>query len=159
MANDFEYVKDYEEPCLSQWPEAPEADLYSDLQDWGIVKLSSLDEMENWYDKVHVEVHVEHSQVTAAELRFTRLKREWIRGTEKSSILSQIVLHSAYQQIIAMGPEAIPLILRSLQHELDHWFWALTILNEGCDVAEGATRMPEAAEAWLHWGKEKGHLD
>lgn len=161
MANDFEYLEDSQHSWPTGAHETPEEDVHALLDEWGVFRSPAiaLKQLEEWYGRVHVSVAVEMSQCTGAQLRFDRLKKEWIRGTEKSSILSQIVLHPAYQQIIAMGPEVIPLILHSLQRNLDHWFWALKILNERCDVAEGATTMQSAAEAWLAWGREKGYLD
>ena len=33
--------------------------------------------------------------------------------------------HPAYQQIISMGEAALPLILRELERNKDHWFLAL----------------------------------
>lgn len=90
---------------------------------------------------------------------FTRLSEMWRTETAMLSNLSQIVMHPAYQQIIAMGTVAIPLILHSLKTEPYHWFWALKILNGGVDVAEGATTLPDAAAAWIRWGRENGHLD
>jgi hypothetical protein len=163
MAAEIEYLnKTPPETCGSSLTESPSDDERASLLEWGIT-ISSLEEMENWYGRVHVGVTawvpvVERANVTGAELRFNRLRKEWIHGTGKLSILSQIILHPAYQQIIAMGPEAIPLILRSLERKIDHWFWALTILNEGADVAEGAVTLRSAADAWLRWGRENGHL-
>jgi hypothetical protein len=158
MATDFEYVKGNPDPCLELWMENPYGDLGSSLDDWGIAKIASLGEMENWYEKVHTTVVVDISAGTPEELRFNYLKKKWIRGTEKLSILSQIILHPAYQQIIAMGPKAIPFILSSLEKETDHWFWALKMLNEDDDVAEGEDTMAGAAAAWLRWGRENGYL-
>src|ERR1700722_17867114 len=108
MATDFEYVND-NEPCLEQWIQNPYGDVHSILLDWGLVKAVSITEMEEWYEKAHAVVVVETSKnLDPVEMRFNRLKKEWIRGTEKLSILSQIVLHPAYQQIIATGPRVIP---------------------------------------------------
>jgi hypothetical protein len=155
MATNFEYVKSDQDMCLNLWIENP----YGDAHEWEIEKVASLGEMENWYGKAHATVEVEVKISTVmSELRFNRLKKEWIRGTEKLSILSQIILHPAYQQIIAMGPQAIPFVLRSLEKEPDHWFWALKMLNEDNDVAEGENTMAGAAAAWLRWGRENGYL-
>ena len=155
MASEFKYLEN-EDFCESEW-----RDFHSPadpvLDDWG--ELYSLEGLESWYGKIVLNAAVEPEEVTAAQLRFIRLRKEWILGTEKLSILSQIVLHPAYQQIIAMGPEAIPLILQSLEAKPDHWFWALKMLNDGVDVAEGQDTLSGAAVAWLKWGREKGYLD
>lgn len=160
MANDFEYLEDSQHI----WPEGvhdtPNDDLHVLLDEWGIYKSPAiaLKQLEEWYGRVHVSVSLEMPPCTGAQLRFERLKKEWIRGTEKLSNLAQIIMHPAYQQIIAIGPDAIPLILRSLREQSDHWFWALKMLNNNEDVAEGAETVPAAAAAWLKWGREKGYL-
>lgn len=148
-------------PCPPGLDKTDDKDSREALIEWGL-SVSSLAEMEDWYGRVHdpiVKVVVEVSEPDGNEARFHRLRREWIRETDKFSRLTDIVMHPAYQQIIAIGPEAIPLILQSLENEVDHWFWALKMLNKGVDVAEGAETMPAAAATWLKWGRENGHLD
>jgi hypothetical protein len=62
-----------------------------------------------------------------------------------------------YQQIIGMGPGAVPLILAELSQETDHWFWALeAISSENPVPPEAAGDVEKAAEAWLDWGRRKG---
>ena len=170
MANDFEYLEDHQQPWLTGAQEGPEEDVHSLLNEWGIGRYTathavrhsphSLQKyLEEWFIRAHVEKNVELPPCTGAELRFNRLKKEWIKRTEKLSNLAQIILDPAYQQIIAMGKEALPLILRSLEAETDHWFWALKIINDNEDVAEGAETLATATAAWLRWGREKGYLD
>jgi len=155
MPTDFEYVETDRAPCFSSRPEIPEIE--PDLYDWGISQLASPEQMESWYHNTHVVASADVSDNLQA--RFLRLREEWIRGTADCSILSQIVLHPAYQQIIAMGPSVIPLILQSLVDETDHWFWALKVLNRGNDVAEGSLTMREAAVSWIDWGRKGGYLE
>ena len=65
----------------------------------------------------------------------------------------------AYQQIIGMGLDALPLILRELQQEADHWFWALRAIT-GIDPVpkSSAGKIEEMRDAWLAWGYERGIL-
>ncbi|MGP8258841.1 MAG: hypothetical protein ACLQM6_02695 [Acidobacteriaceae bacterium] len=148
---EIEYITGEREGCPPCWP---------DLETDGFHFSFYEDEMEDWYEKEHPRVVVEIVSTTSpTEARFLQLRKEWIRGTEKLSRLSEIVLHPAYQQIIAMGSEAIPFILKSLERQTDHWFWALKMLNKGKDVAEGIETMEGAASAWLKWGTEQGYLD
>jgi len=74
-----------------------------------------------------------------------------------SSSLDQAYMHPAYQQIIGIGPAAIPLILRELEQQSDHWFWALFALT-GETPAEGTETVDEARAAWLSWGRERGYI-
>src|ERR1041385_3067205 len=50
-------------------------------------------------------------------LKFLRLTAEWRKNTRYKSSFRQIVLDPAYQRIIMMGEEAIPLILSELQRK------------------------------------------
>ncbi|PWU20449.1 MAG: hypothetical protein C5B50_03840 [Verrucomicrobia bacterium] len=67
------------------------------------------------------------------------------------------MLHPAYQRIIGFGPVAIPLILRELEREPAHWFWALNAISGEDPAPEGST-FDEAAAAWLKWGRERGYI-
>jgi hypothetical protein len=88
-------------------------------------------------------------------LIFSRLLREWKDETEYATSVSEAALHPAYQQIIGLGPQVVPLIIRELAAELDHWFWALASIT-GLDVAEGATTLADAATRWTEWAQAQG---
>ena len=91
--------------------------------------------------------------------QFKKLTREWKQETAIAGHLSKIVLHPAYQRIMAMGPDVIPLILEDLSHESAHWFWALhNLVPIGSDPAEGFTTIRDARRAWLEWGKREGYI-
>jgi hypothetical protein len=63
----------------------------------------------------------------------------------------------AYQKIIGMGSAAVPSLLRELETDLDHWFWALMAIAEADPVPEAARGDGEAmAQAWLKWAQERG---
>lgn len=68
-------------------------------------------------------------------------------------------MHPAYQGIIGLGPIALPLILRELEKELDHWFWALKAISGEDPVSpQNRGKMREMTDAWLNWGREKGYV-
>ena len=90
--------------------------------------------------------------------RFNQLAGRWSEETELSSVHSKAILHRAYQQIIALGPVAVPLILERLRDQPDHWFWALTILTDE-NPASAASSFTEARDAWLDWGATAGYLE
>lgn len=96
---------------------------------------------------------------TEAERHFVELAEEWREDTAFTSALTDIILHPAYQRIIGMGPESIPLILRELQSNPEQWFWALRALTGEDPVdAEDAGRVRKMAEAWLDWGRRQGYI-
>lgn len=89
------------------------------------------------------------------EVEFENLADTWEQATDFESVVARKVMHPAYQRIIGMGYNALPLILRRLQREPRQWFWALTSIT-GEDPAEGQTSADGAARAWLEWGRRRG---
>ncbi len=89
--------------------------------------------------------------------RFDRLVRRWREETKWLSSTTEIAMHPAYQAIIGMGPEALPMIIDDLRDNSGYWYWALqAISNEEpvppCD--RGVINRMKAA--WLRWAEEKG---
>ena len=91
--------------------------------------------------------------------RFQTLRDDWKSRTQHLSNVAQIALVFSYQQIIGMGPNAVPLILAELQQEPDHWFWALeAITGENPVPKQDAGDVEASTRAWLEWGKRNGLL-
>jgi hypothetical protein len=96
--------------------------------------------------------------VETLERRFRRLADAWRAETAYLSSSTAIFEHPAYQEIIQMGPEAIPLLLRELSADPDHWAWALTsITGENPVPPADRGNLPRMTEAWLRWGREHGY--
>lgn len=73
------------------------------------------------------------------------------------SSIREIVLHPSYQQIVGMGPQALPLILRELEDNPGHWFWALrAITGEDPVLPDHQGIVAEMAQDWLDWAMTKG---
>ena len=53
---------------------------------------------------------------------FHRLAAIWQMDTIHLSDVNEKCSHPAYQQIIALGPDVLPLIFAELETEPDHWF-------------------------------------
>lgn len=91
--------------------------------------------------------------------RFAQLVAQWKARSQHMSNTAQMAMLQPYQQIIGMGAPAVPLILQELQREPDHWFWALEAITQENPVPpEAAGRVPQMAEAWINWGKQRGYL-
>lgn len=88
----------------------------------------------------------------AVRHQFEELADIWRRETRGAPFLITRVTHWAYQRIIGLGPKVLPLILRELERETDHWYWALNAIS-GEDPAEGVEDFEEAAARWLEWGR------
>ncbi|MDP1996239.1 MAG: hypothetical protein Q8J90_03490 [Gallionella sp.] len=90
--------------------------------------------------------------------KFEKLVTEW--KTSRSSINSgtEMFTHPAYQKIIGMGIEAVPLILKEMGINIDHWFWALKAIT-GKDPVPPAHRgrLKLMTKDWLSWAKKQGY--
>jgi hypothetical protein len=90
--------------------------------------------------------------------QFRRLVAVWQAETGHLSSTAQMAAHPAYQQIISLGAPAIPLLLRQLETQLDHWYMALeAISGENPVAANDRGCLVPTAKAWLRWGREKGY--
>jgi len=91
--------------------------------------------------------------------RFDRLAEQWREDCKHSSFVTDRAMHPAYQQIIGMGRDALPLILEDLQRKPDHWFWALrAITGEDPVPPESKGKLREMTAAWLKWAREQQHV-
>jgi hypothetical protein len=92
-------------------------------------------------------------------IRFFNLKSQWEKETVTLSSVTEIAIHPCYQQIIGMGPSAIPLILNEMAYKPGHWFWALkAITGEDPISPEHRGRIKEMTKSWLQWGKNQDYL-
>jgi hypothetical protein len=90
--------------------------------------------------------------------RFDQLVIEWKKATRFSSSTREMAMHPAYQRIIGMGPAAVPFLLRELEVDPDHWFWALAaITGEDPVPPEDRGRLKRMAASWLNWGRQQGY--
>jgi hypothetical protein len=97
--------------------------------------------------------------IAVDKYRFRRLASDWRRETINLSSSTRMVMHRAYQQIIGMGPAAVPLILRELQVRPDWWFWALQAITEADPVPpEAHGSLEQMTAAWIEWGHHHGYL-
>jgi hypothetical protein len=106
-----------------------------------------------------VELVLARSSPATADLEaeFEALARRWERETAVESFPHRKAMHPAYQEIIAFGPRAIPLLLRRLERRPGHWFWALRALTRD-DPAADSDDPRSARAAWLEWGRQHGYL-
>ena len=92
------------------------------------------------------------------EERFLRLAAVWHRETAYLSSMTEASSHPAYQEIIHLGPEVVPLLLRDLQAHHSHWFAALRAITGAEPIPPSvAGDIPKMAEAWLCWAKDNDY--
>ncbi len=96
---------------------------------------------------------------TDIEADFQRLATEWKQETAHLSSPEMIAAHRAYQEIIGMGKNAIPFILRDLEDSPSQWFWALrSIVGESPVRPEDRGDVDAMAAAWLEWGRRNLYI-
>lgn len=95
---------------------------------------------------------------TSHEEKFNALAAEWRRLRDEGSSTAPLV-NDAYGQIVAMGWEAVPFLLREVEQKSGHWFTALKWIT-GEDVVKPEMRgnIRAIREAWLQWGIAARHL-
>jgi hypothetical protein len=91
--------------------------------------------------------------------RFNGLAKTWLKESRNMSSASQKAMLPAYQQIIGLGPVAVPLILERLKQEPNQWFWALRAITSADPVPdEHVGRVQDMADDWIQWGRTNGIL-
>ncbi|GAB4281999.1 MAG: hypothetical protein Fur0025_10840 [Oscillatoriaceae cyanobacterium] len=90
--------------------------------------------------------------------KFEMLAMEWELAVGGSSFGAEKYSHPAYQEIIAMGSAAIPLLLRELEQRPNHWFEALRAIACVNPIQPSDRgRIKQMTAAWLQWGQENGY--
>lgn len=81
---------------------------------------------------------------------FNRLVQQWTQDIVFTSSSHDIILHWAYQQVIGLGPQIIPLIYEEMVAGELHWNWALYAIT-GEDVAANTDSPRAATDVWIRW--------
>jgi hypothetical protein len=99
-----------------------------------------------------------NQQAETVEQRFRRLAAAWQAAVAYQSSTTLRNNHPAYQEIIALGPDVVPLLLRDLEENQTHWFAALREVTGANPIPESAAgNIPKMVEAWLRWAKDNGY--
>ena len=90
--------------------------------------------------------------------KFYTLAAEWQNEVEGMSSTVQMSQHPAYQEIINMGSQVVPLLLSELKKNPIYWLAALNeITGENPIKPEQRGRVKQMASAWIEWGKDRGY--
>ena len=82
--------------------------------------------------------------------RFERLAQQWVFDTMFYSSSHDIIMHWAYQQVIGLGPQVLPLIYEKMVAGDLHWTWALSAIV-GDDPAADIDSPRAATDVWIRW--------
>jgi hypothetical protein len=92
------------------------------------------------------------------EERFRQLAEAWHQAVVHVSSTTRRYNHPAYQEIIRMGPDVVPLLLRDMEKNQTHWFSALRQITGANPIAESAAgQIPEMVDACLRWAGDHGY--
>jgi hypothetical protein len=94
-------------------------------------------------------------------LKFQRLAKDWQAQRSIRSSITSIAMMPAYQSIIGMGDDAIPLIIARLRSEgddPDQWFWALKHITQEDPVdPQDRGDFSKMARTWIRWAEDEGY--
>lgn len=89
--------------------------------------------------------------------RFRQLADDWSSNTNHISSIDDLTSYPSYREIIGLGWDVVPFLLKDLQENKRFWFPALAAITnvrpfDSSDAGNGK-RM---TDAWIRWGKRKG---
>ncbi len=90
------------------------------------------------------------------ENRFNRLAKEWAASVGNISSLTVMAEHPRYREIINLGWDVVPFLLRDLQQNRGFWFPALSAITKITPFdPRDAGNGKRMTKAWIEWGKRK----
>ena len=92
--------------------------------------------------------------------KFDTYSAIWRNETMFSSSITEITNNSAYRSIIGLGTEVIPLIIKDLEINENHWFSALEALTgENPIKKEHRGIVKFMKNDWLDWAYKNNQID
>jgi hypothetical protein len=122
--------------------------------DWCRVKTPDRIILGSSFDVDAVE-HTEDAKRTV-ESEFNKLAREWSGAVGNVSSLTAMAEHPKYREIINLGWDVVPFLLRDLQRNRRFWLPALTKITTVQPYDPRDTgNSKRMINAWIEWGKKK----
>lgn len=102
-----------------------------------------------------VLINTRPNEISDLEKQFNKLASDWKKQTAIYSNTLHIIRNDNYLDIIGMGKDALPLILRDLEKAPGHWFVALKAIAKDNPVPKNAYgNIDQMRFYWLQWGKK-----
>jgi hypothetical protein len=90
--------------------------------------------------------------------RFRQLAAAWEEAVAHHSSTTLRNSDPAYREIIGLGPDVVPLLLRDMEENQTHWFCALREITGASPIPKSAAgNIPKKVDAWLCWARDKGY--
>lgn len=93
----------------------------------------------------------------SVESYFHALKDKWLADTRFSSSINSSLSHPLYHEILMLGENIVPLLLKDLIKNRTHWFFALSQLTGENPIKPAhAGNLDQMIDDWTKWGEEHG---
>src|ERR1035437_230192 len=107
---------------------------------------------EEWRDTYDWKSTIKN--ISLIEKQFNELAAKWKNETGLYSTTPQKVFNDSYLDIIGLGKDVVPFILKDMQHGSAHWHTALKALTKENPVPnDDLSKSKKVKEAWLIWGE------
>ena len=101
----------------------------------------------------------ERAQAVLVREKFLRLASRFDSETKFISDGNKIIHHPQYQEIIKLGHDVVPYLLRDLNEHPGRWLWALHCITGADPIPPSALgKVRKMAAAWYEWGRQKGFV-
>lgn len=80
---------------------------------------------------------------------------KWMKQIAFTSNIHSIVENVNFQRIVALGNDAIPVILEQLREKPSVLVWAMNLIT-GVKISNTNLTINEASNAWVKWGISRG---
>lgn len=105
--------------------------------------------------KVNGKIVEEVKKDNSLETKFNDFVITWKRATSNIPSIRRRLKHNSYQEIINLGKPVLPLLLKEMESNPDHWMVALSVLSGANPVPKNAAEdVKRAAQLWIEWGKK-----
>lgn len=128
-------------------------------EDNSVLPIPNANDVIRLYTRIAKHLHVEAP--SELELKFSELASKWRKEVGGYSTMIHITGNDNYLDIIGMGKEVLPYILKDLQKEADYWFVALKHIAkpENDPIRDDHYGDIELMrQDWLNWAKENNLL-
>jgi hypothetical protein len=102
-------------------------------------------------------ISIASTQLSELELKFIELSEKWKDDTGLFSTSTKKVVNDTYLDIIGLGKEVVPFILRDLKNGGSaNWHAALKALTKENPVSDSdLNKNRKIRDAWVKWGESK----
>lgn len=107
-------------------------------------------------DFISNSIYLRNRYQESLEDHFENLKSIWLDEIKLSSNIFITLQHPAHIKIVELGYDVLPLMLKDLKENKNHWFYTLSLISEDNPVkSENLGNMDNMIDDWMEWGASK----